>query len=77
MRPQPYKVATVVSSASGGLQAVIQGPGLGPGGLQREFASHFDALAFVDAMNTAFNEGLSEGSRKRGAGNAMGAPPAG
>ena len=54
---QPYKVATTVTTPAGKLAAVIQGPGLGPGGMHYEFSSSLEAFAFVDAMNLAFNEG--------------------
>ncbi len=60
---QPYKVATTVTTPAGRLATVIQGPGLGPGGMHHEFSSNLEAFSFVDAMNLAFNEGLKESGK--------------
>jgi hypothetical protein len=63
VKQQPYKVATTVTTPAGKLAAVIQGPGLGPGGMHHEFSSNVEAFAFVDAMNLAFNEGVKDGDK--------------
>jgi len=60
---QPYKVATTVTTPAGRLATVIQGPGLGPGGMHHEFPSNLEAFSFVDAMNLAFNEGVKESGK--------------
>ena len=59
---KPFRIAAVVTIAPEKIAVIIDGPGVEPGGLRREFSSRTEAQDVVDAMNRGLEEGLREGT---------------
>lgn len=54
-----FRILAAASTASNKIAVIIEGPGIEPGGLRREFSSKTEAHHFVDSMNSGFEERFS------------------
>ena len=60
---KPFRISAAVTIASKKIAVVIEGPGIEPGGLRRQFSSRAEAHDVVDAMNLGFDQGFKMGSK--------------
>jgi len=60
---KPFRILAAATTASQKIAVIIEGPGIEPGGLRREFSSKTEAHDFVSAMNSDFEEGFSGGTK--------------
>ena len=60
-----FRMVAVTTEAPSAVKAIIEGPGVEPGGLRRVFRSKADAHTFVADLNSAFAQGVKEGSRNQ------------
>ena len=60
-----FRMVAVTTGAPSTIEAIIDGPGVEPGGLRRVFRSRADAQTFVADLNSAFAQGVKEGSRNQ------------
>ena len=60
---KPFRISAATTIASKKIAVIIEGPGIEPDGLRREFSSRTEALDVVDAMNHGFEEGFREGTK--------------
>ena len=56
---KPFRILAVASTASNKIAVIIEGPGIGPGGLRQEFSSKTEAHDFVGSMNSGLEERFS------------------
>ena len=71
---KPFRILAAAKTASKRIAVIIEGPGIGPGGLRREFSSRTEAHDFVDAMNSGLEERCSEGTKAHNATAAASSP---